>query len=183
MLVAVLVVILIVSCGTLVVYGPSFNWFAATGEQVYEGNINRTALFALLTNESFDPRISTTATNVTLLIHPFCGSVGTTEAKRSQNLMSPTYSKIFFQDNLTRVSITTFNYDSKEKGKKELTDEVRCVFTKMRPWFETNLGQHFIQEDVDYRQTTPGFETAVVVTTVMLVSFIIYRRKKAYLKK
>jgi len=180
-LIIILLAIGLSSCGALMIINPDFNRYAEYADQDYTGSLNIHQLLVILRNESFAPgNITANETGRPVIVfHPFCGLNGTADANRSKMVMNPYSNKITIVGNLTEVQFATMPYDKGTYNQKDLEDQLKCVMRKMQTIFEAKLNLKLTKENMKYQTQSPGFEGVAAVVTVVFVSFIMRRDRKA----
>jgi hypothetical protein len=153
--------------------GP--NTIRVTANQYYEGDLNRTLLVKVLTNNSYDPSPSS-PTNSIISFRPFCGDPGSEEANSTRPLFA--LGDFFLNGDNTTVKLVTKLKSNSESNRNMLEDSTNCAFDKLAQIMKDDLNMSLSLQKIDMKKfTTPGFETVVVIAAVVVV-VAFYRYKK-----
>jgi len=174
----ILIIIVGVALGTVYYLAKSTsgpNTIKVTAYQYYVGDLNRTLLFKVLKNDSYDP-VSNSPTYSSIGFKPYCGDPGSDQANSTRTLFMSAYFTL--NGDNTTIKLVTRDKGNTETNRNMLEDSTNCAFDKLATIMKDDINMSLVNQNIDMKKfTTPGFE-AVVVLSAVVIAVAFYKYKK-----
>jgi hypothetical protein len=182
-LVVIIVIILgVVGCSVMMYMGPFIygDRYYGKGQQRYGGIPNGTLLMYKLNLNGYEPQIEAGYSEANVIFRPYCGAQGSAQANKSQALMGKSYITFDHGNNTTTVLLMTLTYVDSSYKSQNISETLKCAMEKTKTLFTTEIGLTFQADNMSKeKHFIPGFEAALMVPAMVVISIIWRRRMKA----
>jgi hypothetical protein len=182
-LVVIIVIILgVVGCSVMMYMGPFIygDRYYGKGQQRYGGIPNGTLLMYKLNLNGYEPQLEAGFSEVRVFFRPYCGAQGSAQANKSQALMGRSYITIDQGNNTTKVLFMTQQYVDSGYNSNNISEVLKCAMEKTKTLFTTEIGLTFQADNMSKEKYfMPGFEAALLVPAMVVISLIWRRRMMA----